>query len=337
MDKVIQRKRWTGKKGLYILLAIIVALFVLYQLVSVNSSVNLQIEEENVTFGEVRKEAFQEYITQTGLVIPVRTFYLDAVEGGNIIKIFRESGAMVKKGDPILELENINLRLSVLSQENSLNEQINRVRTTRLQLDQNYLSQKQELALIENQLETVSPQYRRDSILMSKELISQQVYEKTVADYKYNIKRKRFTYESFQNDSTSRLLQLQQLNSSEISMLQSLNGIGKILDNLIIRAPIDGQLSTPELQEGQSINRGDRLGEVDIVGSYKMRVPIDEIYLSRINTGLKASANFAGKDYELVIGYIYPTIREGNFEVDMDFVGDLPEGIKKWTIISVAH
>lgn len=112
-------------------------------------------------------------------------------------------------------------------------------------------------------------------------------------------------------------------------MSQSLEGVGRILDNLVIRAPIDGQLSRPQLDPGQSITQGQRLGQVDIVGSYKVRVPIDELYLPRISTGLKATTTFNNKDYNLEIMYIYPTIQNGRFDVDMNFVGDTPPGIRR--------
>ena len=112
-------------------------------------------------------------------------------------------------------------------------------------------------------------------------------------------------------------------------MSQSLEGVGRILDNLVIRAPIDGQLSRPQLDAGQNVNPGQRLGQVDVVGSYKVRVPIDELYLPRITTGLHATTSFNNKDYTLEIMYIYPTIQNGRFDVDMNFVGDTPPGIRR--------
>lgn len=328
MDKKIKKRKWTKKRISYIILASLFLLFIIYYVGFSNHSSKMSIDPQKVTFATVRKGAFQEYIVQSGEVLPSRTFFLDAVEGGNIVRVFKESGAMIKKGEPIIELTNANLSLSVLGQENSLNEQINRIRTTRLQLDQNYLSQKQELAQIENQLNILGPQYRRDSILFSKELISAQDFEKTKADYYYNLQRKEFTYESFKNDSASRVMQHKQLRLSEDGMLQNLSGVRKILDNLIVRAPIDGQLTTTQLREGQNIDKAERVGRVDVIGSYKVRVGIDELYLSRIDEGLEASTTFAGKQYRLKISYIYPQIEDGQFEVDMEFIDEIPSGIR---------
>ncbi|EDP95511.1 HlyD family efflux transporter periplasmic adaptor subunit [Kordia algicida OT-1] len=329
MDKKIAKKKWTNKKIASIALGVFFIGFLLYYFLLRENKSTLKIDPAKVAFSNVERGDFQEYIIQLGEVIPGRTYYLDAVEGGNITKIFKESGADVKKGDKIVELENINLRLSVLSQENSLNEQINRIRTTRLQLDQNFLTKKQELAQIENQLQILKPQYKRDSILYKKQLISKQVYERTEADYKYNVKRKIFTLKAFESDSTARVLQLKQLRSSEASMLENLEGVRQILDNLIIKAPIDGQLSSPQLQEGQNINKGERIGQVDISGVYKVRVPVDELYLSKIKKGLRATTEIANKTYELQITYVYPNITNGRFDVDMQFMEAIPESIRR--------
>lgn len=329
MDKKIKKKKWTFKRIAGISAIVIFVSFVGYQLLFADRRSKLNYDKEKITISEVKRGIFQETIPQTGTVEPSVTFYLDAIEGGTIKKIHEESGAMLKKGDVILELSNLNRELNVLSQEASLNESINRLRQTRLQLEQNDLNQQQQLALIENQLQILKPQYERQKVLFEKDLISKQEYEQTKANYEYNVKRQEITYKSYKNDSINRIRQLTQLNHSESRMIESLNGVGKILDNLVIRSPIDGQLTAPQLFEGEIVNPGQRLGQVDKLGSYKVSVLIDELYLPRITEGLKATTPYAGKQYELVITYIYPNINNGRFQVDMDFVGEAPEGIKR--------
>jgi HlyD family secretion protein len=289
----------------------------------------LKIEKDKITISEVKMGQFKEYIPQTGIVEPSRTVYLDAIEGGNIRNIVRESGAMLKKGDVILELTNLNRELSVLQQEASFNESINRARETKLNIMRNDLDQRQQLALIDNQLQILEPQYRRQKQLFEKKLIAKQDFERTEADYKYNIERKRITYEVYRNDSIDRIRQLKAVTKSEQQMTLSLDGVSKILDNLLIKSPIDGQLSTPHWEIGQAVSTAQRLGQVDIVGSFKVRVPIDELYLPKISAGLPATTDFAGKTYQLSITYIYPNITNGRFEVDMNFVGETPQGIRR--------
>ncbi len=329
MDKVIKKKKWTVKKLLSIGGGVAVLGLIVFQLFFADRRSKLKVDPEKITISTVKHGVFQEFIPQAGNVVPSRTVYLDAVEGGNIKRVILESGAMVKKGDPILELENANLRLNVLGQENSLNEQINRIRQTRLNLDQNDLNQKAQLAQIDQQIQIIGPKYVRYKELFAKNLISKEEWERVQADYKYNMKRKEFTYASYKSDSTARILQLRQLNASERNMLQNLDGVAKILDNLIVRSPFDGQLSTPQLEEGQAVRMGERLGQVDIIGSYKVRVPIDELYLPRISKGLHATTKFNGQTYKLIITYIYPTINNGRFEVDMQFDGETPSGIRR--------
>jgi len=329
MDKKIQKRKWTVKRIATYGGITLFASFIAYQLIFADRRASVKIDKDKITISTVQKGVFQEFIPQTGTIEPSRTIYLDAVEGGTIKRVVAESGAMLKEGDVILELSNLNRELSVLSQEAAFNESITRVRDTRLNITKNDLEQRQTLALIDNQLQILEPQYRRQKQLFEKKLIAKQDFEKTEADYKYNLERRRITYEVYKTDSVDRIRQVRELNFSEKKMTQSLDGVGKILDNLIIRAPMDGQLSRPQLDPGQNVTQGQRLGQVDIVGSYKVRVPIDELYLPRITTGLHATTTFNNKDYSLEIMYIYPTIQNGRFDVDMVFMGDAPQGIRR--------
>ncbi len=327
MDRKIKKKKWTFKRIATIGGIALVVGFILYQFIWADRRSKYNVDPEKITIAEVKQGIFQDYIPQTGTVEPSVTFYLDAIEGGTIKAVHAESGAMLNKGDVIVELNNLNRELSVLSQEASLNESINRVRQTRLSLEQNDLQQQQTLAEIDNQLSKLRPQYEREKMLYDKKLISKQQFEQTEADFRYNLKRREFTYSSYKSDSLSRVRQLVQLNRSERRMTESLEGVGQILDNLTIRSPIEGQLSTPPLFEGMAVNPGQRLGQVDKQGSFKVRTPIDEIYLPRISTGLKAIVTSTGD--ELVITYIYPTITNGRFDVDMEFTGDIPDGLRR--------
>ncbi len=327
MDKQIKKKKWTVKRiATYGGIAVFVV-FVGYQFIFADRRSKLKIDREKITIADVKRGEFKEYIPQTGTVEPARTVYLDAIEGGTIKRVVAESGAMLKQGDIILELSNLNRELTVLQQEASFNESINRARETRIVIMRNDLEQRQQLAMIDNQLAVLEPQYHRQKQLYEKNLIAKQEWERTEADYKYNIERKKITYDAYRADSVDRIRQLRETARSEQRMTKSLDGVGQILDNLTIRAPIDGQLSRPQLDPGQNINQGQRMGWIDVVGSYKVKVPIDELYLPRINTGLKATTTFNNKDYELVITYKYPGATNGRFEVDMNFVGETPPGI----------
>jgi HlyD family secretion protein len=329
MDKQLKKKRFTVKKvATYGGIAVFV-IFVGYQFIFADRRSKLKIEKDKITIADVKRGQFKEYIPQTGTIEPGHTAYLDAVEGGTVKRVVAESGAIVKAGDVILELSNLNRELQVLSQEAQLSESINRNRDTRLGITQNELQQRSQLAEIDQQLAILGPQYVRQKQLFEKKLISKQEFEKTEADYKYNLDRKKFTYAAYKNDSLDRGRQLHEINDLERRMTLNLQGVGKILDNLVIRAPIDGQLQRPQLDPGQAINPGQRMGWIDVLDSYKVKVPIDELYLPRISQGLRATTTFNNKDYELEIKYIYPGVTNGRFDVDMLFVGDTPPGIRR--------
>jgi HlyD family secretion protein len=329
MDKQIKKKRFTVKKvATYGGIALFV-IFIGYQFIFADRRSKLKIEKDKITISEVKRGVFQEFIPQTGTIEPSRTVYLDAVEGGTIKRVVAESGAMLKEGDIILELSNLNREIQVLQQEAQLNESINQLRTTRLDLTQNDLLQQQTLAEVDKELAKLIPQYKRQKTLFEKKLVSKQDFESVEADYLFNLKRREITYTTYKADSIERIRQVKDIMKSELRMMQSLEGAGKILDNLVIRAPIDGQLSRPQLDRGQSVNIGQRLGWIDVVGSYKVKVPIDELYLPRITTGLHATTTFNNKEYDLEIMYIYPGVTNGRFEVDMNFVGETPSGIRR--------
>jgi len=282
------------------------------------------VEKEKITISTVKEDSFQEFIPVTGAVQPIQTIYLDALEGGVVEDIYLESGTMVEKGDNILTLSNSDLQLRVLSQTSSIYDQINQTRNSRLNIEQNTLSLKERLAQAENQLHINRSNFKRQQKLYDKDLIAEQNYIEVKENYEYQKKRYDLIYESFKQDSIKAQQQLYQIDESLERMQKSLEANQSILERLDVKAPIAGQLSTIELNPGQSISRGERIGQVDILDSYKVRVGIDEYHLSRIKTGLKGTFDFNSKTHELVITKVYPVVENGQFQVDMEFVNESP-------------
>lgn len=329
MDRKIEKKTWTKGKITGLVLGIGLLSFILYSFLLADNRSKLNVDREKITVSTVNRDIFQEYIPETGIVMPSQTIYLDAVEGGVVKDIMLESGALVDQGDTIMELSNSNLQLDVMNREAQLYEQLNLLRTTRLQLDQNDLQQKAQLAEIDYRLQLLEPQYKRFKELAEKKLISQRDLEEVEEEYEYNKRRRNLTYAAYKSDSVSRAMQLFQIRQSEDRMLRSLDAVNKLLDNLVVKAPTTGLLTTPDWEPGQSINPGERLGQVALLDSFKVRVAIDELYLPRIEVGQQATFNFDGSTYRLQIYKKYPTVSEGNFEVDMRFIGEIPEGIRR--------
>ncbi len=303
---------------------------IIYQIGFADHRSTMNVEQDRLSIATVSTGEFTDYILVSGQIEPARTVFLDAIEGGMVNQVVRESGALLKKGDTILVLNNSNLQLDVMQRETMLYEQINNLRQTRLLLDQNDLSQQGQLAEIDYQISLLEPQYKRFKELHEKKLVSDREFEEVKEQYEYNMKRRKLTYTSYRNDSVARSFQLNQLRQSEGRMNASLNGVGNILNNLVITAPIAGQLATPQqIEIGQAINPGQRYGQIDMLDEFKVRVPIDELYLPRIGQGLRGKFTLSGEDHELEIMKIYPTITNGRFEVDMKFTGASPQGIRR--------
>ena len=330
MDKQIEKKIWTTNRIVTVIAIVVIVGFSAYSFLFADFKSTLNVQRERLSIATVSENSFQEFIQVNGNLEPISTIYLDAIEGGTVKQVLLESGAMVSPGDTILMLSNSNLQLQVLQQEASLYDQINNVRNSRLNLEQNSLNIREKLANVEYQLNVLKPQYERSKQLFEDELLSRQDYEEVKENYEYESERYELTYESFVKDSLQTISQLNQLNESEQRMWRSLDAVQSILDNLVITAPTEGQLTTTEqLQPGQSISRSQRIGQVDVLDNFKVRVSIDEFHLSRITTGLHGSFEFAGETHEMEITKVYPVVTNGQFQVDMEFVNQAPEGIRR--------
>jgi len=330
MDKKIEKKTWTLKRILLIAGALAIVSLLAYGIATNDSRSTLKVDKEKLSIDTIERSEFQEFIPVTGNVTPIRTVFLDAIEGGVIREVVQESGNIVENGDTILVLSNSNLRLEVMNREAQLYEQINNLRTSRLQIEQNTLDLKAQLAEINYQLELLKPQYKRKKRLFENDLISEEEFESVAEDYDYQKRRKELTYASFKQDSLTRIIQMRQLEQSEQRMWRSLRAVQDILENLVVKAPISGQLSmNNNLEVGQSIDPGQRLGQVDKLDGFKAIVDIDEHYLSRIRTGLTGTFTFDGEEHTLTITKVYPSVESGRFEVEMEFLGSPPEGLRR--------
>ena len=335
MDRPIVKKRWTLKRiGKVGIPAAFFMVLLLYFLIGDHSS-KLNVEAERITISTVTKAPFQEYIPVTGTIQPLQTFFLDAAEGGRIDSIFVEAGNVVSKGDRILKLANTNSQLDVLYREALLFEQINNARNTRLAIEQNSLTLRGQLADVEYQIIRLQRLHDRDTLLFRKQLISRQEFEQVNDEYEYWQSKETITVENFKQDSLLRRVQLDQLNASIKRMQSNLDLVKRSLEDLVVRAPISGELTSLNAEIGQSKSPGQRLGQIDVLDGFKVRAEIDEFYISRINSGQKGTFDLGTTSYSLTVGKVYPEVREGRFEVDMLFEGSPPQGIRRGQTLQI--
>ncbi|HEX9006198.1 MAG TPA: HlyD family efflux transporter periplasmic adaptor subunit [Bacteroidota bacterium] len=335
MDRKLAKKKWPPRKIALVGGTALLVLAVLYMTLFADRSSRLNVDAERVAISPVVRGPFQEFIPVNGTVQPIQTFYLDATEGGRVESRYVEAGAMVKQGDPILKLNNANLQLDVSYREALSYEQINNARNTRIVIEQNTISVRAQLADVEYQHQRAVRAYRRDSLLFSRGMISDLDFKQSRDDNSYWSRRLEIARESFRQDSLLRVNQIGQINASIARLEANLDMIKQNLDALVVRAPISGQLSSLNAEIGQSKSAGERLGQIDVLDSFKVRAGIDEFYISRIKQGQTGEFDFVGSTYQLTISKVYPEVRDGRFEVDMLFAKAPPQGIRRGQTLQI--
>jgi HlyD family secretion protein len=329
MDRKIEKKKWPPKKIAMLAAIVIFVALVVYVFLFKFRQSTLNVKKERITISTVTKGPFQEFIPIIGNVLPINTVYLDAVEGGRVEKIYVEAGTIVKKGDPILKLVNTDLLLTIMWREADLFGQSNNLRSTRLSLEQYRLQLNQELANVENQLLQQKRTFERYQELIKDDLISKHEYELAKDQYEYLLKRRDLTIESQQNELKFRQAQVDALEDSLKRMETNLKVAKEKIDNLTIRAPVSGHLTSLNVEVGESKAPGQRLGQIDVLEGFKVRAEIDEHYITRIETGKTGEFELAGETYKLIVKKIYPEVTEGRFEVDLNFEDKEPQGIRR--------
>lgn len=328
MDRIIEKKAWYLLRKNWYLAGAILGVVILYTAFLWQSGSRLKVDKEKILIGEVTSDYFQEYIAKTGTVNPITTVYLDAIEGGRVEEILLEEGSMVKKGDVILRLSNSELNLQILNSEAGFTEQVNRLRDTRLSMEQDRLNVRRGLLDIDLSLSKSKRAYLRNKIFFEKDLISREEFEESNDNYNYYQKSKELLLERQRTDSLSRTIQIQRLDANLKNMENNLEMVRAKLQNLNVKAPVEGQLGSLNVELGESKSRGERLGQVNVLDNYKVNAMVDELYIARLNKGLNARFKFSGIDYNLIVYKVYPEVRGGQFEIDMKFVSDLPPGIR---------
>lgn len=328
MDRKIEKKGGLTRKNILYGVIILLVLFIAGIMIFGDKSSKYNVEVARLTIDEVKMDVFQDYITDQGIVEPIRTIYLDAVEGGRVEEILIDEGNMVKEGDVILRLSNNNLLLEITNNEAQVVRAVNELRTARLSMDQQKLANKQQIIQLSKQVTQEKRAYENNKQLFAENHISQEAFDQSREAFQASLAQLDLVKENYRNDSLYRSIQISSLESSVKSMEKSMGIIRKRLENLNVKAPADGELATLNPEIGQVINYGTRVGTVNILDSYKLRVEIDEHYIARIHTGLKGECDFANKSYPAEIVKIYPEVQNGRFAVDMEFTDSVPDQIR---------
>ena len=331
MDKIIEKK--TGwrvaftKKALPWWLGALLLVFVIYLIARPNNK-TLRVDKDTVTISSAVNGEFNDYIRISGRVQPMTTIQLSPQEGGIVEKILIEEGSPVKAGDAILILNNDNLDLQILNSEAELAEKENILRNTQIQMEQQKLDVRQNVLEYGMQVDRLKRAYEQQNALYEDKLIAKEEYLKAEEDYNLALQKYNLMTERSRQDSLYRGTQIDRMEESLENMQLNMQMIRRRKSNLIVKAPIDGELGLLDVVLGQSIAAGTKIGQINSVGTYKVEAQIDEHYIDRVIAGLEATFERQGETYSTVIRKVYPEVRDGKFKADFKFDGQQPDNIR---------
>ena len=331
MDKIIEKKTgWRAaftKKALPWWLGALLLVFVIYLIARPNNK-TLRVDKDTVTISSAVKGEFNDYIRISGRVQPMTTIQLSPQEGGIVEKILIEEGSPVKTGDAILILNNDNLDLQILNSEAELAEKENILRNTQIQMEQQKLDVRQNVLEYGMQVDRLRRAYEQQKALYEDKLIAKEEYLKAEEDYRLAKQKYDLMAERSKQDSLYRGTQIDRMEESLENMQLNMSMIRRRKSNLIVKAPIDGELGLLDVVLGQSIAAGTKIGQINSVGTYKVEAQIDEHYIDRVIAGLEATFEHQGETYSTVIRKVYPEVRDGKFKADFKFDGEQPDNIR---------
>lgn len=335
MDRVIQKKKWSAKRIMMITGITLIVLLIVLSFYFTSGKSRLNVNTERITISEIKKGPFKDNIPVNGVVLPLTSIYLDAIEGGRVEEKFVEDGAVMKKGQPILRLSNTDLELSLVNQETSVFNLLTQMQISRNAAQQNTVVKLNQLTDADNLLKEAERVYKLNKTLYEQKAIGLQEYKQAENNYQYQLEKKKLTSQILQQDSVNTKTELEQARQSFARTQNALQVMRKKVGDLIVRSPIDGQLTSLDAEIGQSKNKGERLGQIDMIDGFKVRVDVDEHYISRIYPDQTGTFTFAGKEYKLKIKKIFTQVTAGRFQVDMEFVGEEPTGIRRGQTLQI--
>lgn len=328
MDRKIERKKGIRPKHIIYAAAAVVFIFLLVKIIKDSNITSLKVDREKITVEEVQQGNFDDFIRTNGTVEPIATIYLDAEEGGRVEDILIEEGARVEKGDVILVLENRTVYMDIMNSESNLAQKQNYLRQTRISFENALIESKRLLLNSEFDIIKKKRNYEQQKALYEDELISREVYLQAKEDYEYSAQLQEINKQKMQNDSLIRITEMNQLEKELEKMDQTLVLVRERLDNLNVKAPVDGQLGMLDAEIGQSIARGQRIGQINVLTDYKIEALIDEHYIDRVRQGLSATFERQNSLFNLTVKKVYPEVRNSQFQIDLVFTDERPDNIR---------
>ena len=326
MDTLIERKPGINRKRLYWVGGVMLGLAVIAYFIFRDTASSMAVEKDRLTIATVEQAEFSDYIRVIGQVMPSRIIYMDAIEGGRVEERLKEEGAMVKAGDVILRLSNPLLNIGIMQSEADLAYQENELRNTRISMEQERLQLKQERIGLNKELIGKQRRYEQYKRLVNEQLIAREDYRQAEEEY-IAAKEQLAVIDERIRHHLFRESQIGSLDENIRNMKRSLALVRERLENLKVKAPIDGQVGNLNAQIGQSISAGEHIGQI-ITSDLKVQAQIDEHYVERVLPGLPADFTRDGGTYKLEVTKPYPEVKDGQFRTDLNFISERPENIR---------
>jgi HlyD family secretion protein len=328
MDKIIEKKRFS-KKNIMVFCGIMVLSCLVIYGYTLSLDKVYKADADKVTISKVEYGDFEDVVLLNATVVPLTSVIVSSSEGGTVAEIFTENGASVTKGTPLLRIANPNALSGYTSSETSIIEQINQLRKLRLDLEQNQRVMKQDMMVIENSLRTASRKYKIDSTLFQKKVITREEFNTSSQDYEYYKDRRAILKQAMDQENQSRKMQLHQIDFSIGRMDESLESIRQNIENMTIKAPVSGRLSSYDPVIGKSYNSNEMLGKIDVMQGYKLQAGVDEYYINRVKEGQRANCEINGKEYQLVVRKVIPEVTSGQFQIELVFDGKTADDLRR--------
>lgn len=328
MDRKIEKKKGIRLKHVIYGVAGLALVFLMVKMISGSGVSTLRVERDKITIEEVQYDDFDDFIRTNGSVAPISIIYLDAEEGGRVKERLIEEGAMVKKGDVILVLENRGLYENIMNSESNLAQKQNMLRQTRINFETQQIQSRRNLLDSHYEIVKKKRHYDQQKSLFKDELVSQESYLQAKEDYEYAVQVLEINKQKAENDSMIRASEMKQLELDLTKMQLTLDLIYERLDDLHVKAPVDGQLGMLDAEIGQNIGKGVRIGQINVLTDYKVEAFIDEHYIDRVRRDLFATIERQGQLYDLTVKKVYPEVRNSQFRIDLVFSGERPDNIR---------
>lgn len=318
----LPKKYWAWTVGGAIMLA------VLAWLALSNYSSTLKVERRGLSISEVKQAKFDDYVNVDGRVVPIQVVQISPEEGGVVLEKVVDEGAHVHKGDIIVKLSNSNLDLEILNAESELAEKQNMLRNTQISMEQDRLNNRNEALQLEMDVETKLRAYRHQGALQKEQLNSREEYLKAKEAYELAVKKNGLIQQRLKKDGLLRRSQMEQMSDNLESMQRNVSLVRARKAKLDVRSSIDGEVGLLDVELGQSISPGQKIGVINDLSDYKVEAQVDEHYIDRVHAGLTASFEQSGRTYRLTVRKVYPEVRDGRFRIDFVFSGPRPQNIR---------